>query len=418
MSREVVMQPKIILVTLGLVAAITSTACGADGTHEPTYEGKTVGVWVECLKNARNDDERRAAADAISGFGRDAEPAVASLLPLLDDRSEKFRSIVAMILCRIGPAARFAVPSLAKALKDRTAHNPKEYIAILGAIGPAASKAVPVLVDMLGNSETREAVVRALCSIGPGASKSIPAIARALQEMLSQTGEGKNSDCTIVYELAKLGTDAVPLLVEYLNNKNRCVQSWSTKALATMGKEAKIAVPALTKILKDRNLKLRIDAASALWRIEQNRTGIPVLALLLTEDDDEVSIEAAEALAQIGPAAKESVPRLMEALGHREPKVQIKAAIALWKVKKDTSGVPVLASLLANEKKWYIPVYAADALGEIGPAAKQALPALLRARANNPNLENTVDAAISKIDPDGSVRGKYRPSPASPERDR
>src|SRR5205085_1460980 len=85
---------------------------------------------------------------------------------------------------------------------------------------------------------------------------------------------------------------------------------------------------------------------------------------------------AADALGQIGVAAKPGVPALREALKNKPPDFTV--ALALWKINKDASSVPALVEgLTYPESGWRGDC--AHALGLIGVEAKAAVPALIEA---------------------------------------
>jgi HEAT repeat protein len=93
-----------------------------------------------------------------------------------------------------------------------------------------------------------------------------------------------------------------------------------------------------------------------------------------------VRFHAAVALGEFGPAGRPAVPALIHAsLWDEEPAVCVAAAVALWKI--DRRGPLVLHVLTralgdVNELVCWI---AAEGLGQMGPEARQAVPALRRA---------------------------------------
>src|SRR5205823_1016176 len=96
--------------------------------------------------------------------------------------------------------------------------------------------------------------------------------------------------------------------------------------------------------------------------------------------------------------AKDMVPALRDALKDDDEFVRLAAAKLLWKIDKNSDGVKVLAALL----KTYFWDDAAGELGEMGPAAKAALPelrdALSREDKKGTNCESLREA-IRRIDP-------------------
>ncbi|MFQ5796574.1 MAG: HEAT repeat domain-containing protein [Candidatus Bipolaricaulia bacterium] len=96
----------------------------------------------------------------------------------------------------------------------------------------------------------------------------------------------------------------------------------------------------------------------------------------LMDDDVFVLIAAAEALGRMGPAARDAVPALVEALGDPQSLMRRHAAEALRRIGPD--AVPALIEALMD-RDWRVSQAAAWALGEIGPDARDAVLALTEA---------------------------------------
>lgn len=161
-------------------------------------------------------------------------------------------------------------------------------------------------------------------------------------------------------ELGDRGPDAAPAvqaLVKRLGDDNTNVRAASAWALGRIGPQAKDAIPALVKALSDPGYTAE---GAALWPV------------------------AAEALGRIGPAA---VPALTGALGSSELQVVKGAAGAIHDIGPEAKdAVPALIAVL---EKPAITAAGGDntpdshgsamfALIGIGPAAKPAIPALIK----------------------------------------
>ena len=139
-------------------------------------------------------------------------------------------------------------------------------------------------------------------------------------------------------------------------------------ALGQIGPAAKKAVPALRRALRHRHSDLRVAAAEALWRLEQDRSVVPILVAAVRHRDSRD--DAIEVLGRIGPAAEEAVPDLIYAL-------------------KDDS--------------FYIRTLAARALGQVGPKARAAIPALKDTLyADDPDERRAAADALKQIDLDAT----------------
>ncbi len=138
-------------------------------------------------------------------------------------------------------------------------------------------------------------------------------------------------------------------------------------ALAKIGAGAKEVAPAVEKALADPHAEIRIGAATSLWRITGNAdASVAALVDVLRRGSATARIASALALGGLGAAAKGAVAALAETLEEVEPPRTAGALRMNGDVVEDAYIDMTPASA------------AADALGEIGPEAKVALPALRR----------------------------------------
>jgi HEAT repeat protein len=181
---------------------------------------------------------------------------------------------------------------------------------------------------------------------------------------------------------------AVPSLLSLVNDPDREVRLRVVAALGELGGELRRVLPGLRAALKevtrnDGDPGVRAEAVRALLRTgPQPATEIDGLVEALQSDVDVVRFHAAIALGNRGPESRPAVPALIHAsLWDEEPAVRVEAARALWEIDPDTKGPLVLHVLTkaldeANELICWI---AADCLGQMGPLAREAVPALRRA---------------------------------------
>jgi len=165
-----------------------------------------------------------------------------------------------------------------------------------------------------------------------------------------------------------------------------------TLALDWWGRKA---VPGLIARLRDANPYVRSEACQELSSLGfEGQEAVAVLITALNEDPvNWVRFAAAEALGKIGPAAEASVPDLIRALQEDRLGVPREAATALGRLGA-VQAIPALVAGLEHEDR-DVQVASAAALGEIGPAAAQAVPALIKALRDQANWHVGREAAVA-----------------------
>jgi HEAT repeat protein/S1-C subfamily serine protease len=114
--------------------------------------------------------------------------------------------------------------------------------------------------------------------------------------------------------------------------------------------------------------------------VARARTGqVPDLIKDLGSPDAKVKVRAAQALAEMGPAARLAVSALVRALKDADELVRRLALDALTKIgTPDRADVPLLTQCLKDEDA-AVRSYAAEAIGKVGADARSAGPSLLEA---------------------------------------
>jgi HEAT repeat protein len=100
---------------------------------------------------------------------------------------------------------------------------------------------------------------------------------------------------------------------------------------------------------------------------------VPVLTELLKNKEAEIRSDAAQALGELGSAAKEAVPALIESLQDRDFSVCRNAAWALGNIGPEAKGAaPALMQIWNGKMEDLIPCAAGKALKKIDPQAAEA----------------------------------------------
>jgi HEAT repeat protein len=225
-------------------------------------------------------------------------------------------------------------------------------------------------------------------------------------------------------EAAKI---ALPAVLDQLKNKDAVGRPDAAFLLRQyvlldyLGPEVKTVRTALIGYLKDSDVGVRQEAAFALGYFgAAGKPAIPALIDGLKDSDMYVRGSCIHALSTFGTDARPAVPALTQLLKDPEPYLRVNAAEVLWRLgeKKPES----LAVLIAVVKDHPLDAPgAARVLGDIGPDAKVALPALLNAaeRPYPPSMRcgDFVDRklaifdAIRKIDPKAAKKAEEPKKP-------
>ncbi len=404
----------------------------ADALWAITFQAEpTVSVLVAALKDS-DADLRSGAAEALERMGPAAVAAGPALIAALKDQEQFVRYSAAIALGSIRPESKTAVPALMATLKDEDSYVRAQAAEALGRYGSDAQSAAPALMAALKDEDgsVRWQSADALGEIGPAAATAIPALIEVLQHDSDDTARREAADALGLIDVA--GREAVPALTHALMEESADVRRFAAIGLGKIGPNAKAALPGLHAATKDDDPAVQIAAAEALWKVGRDAdAAMPVLLEALDTDDDTGPLTAAaDAVGAIGPAAKAAVPSLIHLLGHEDGHVRnhaaralgsigpdaeaavpeliealksregdtptaVAAAEALWNINHHARAIPALIELLAVED---CTAGAAEALGRIGPAAKEALPALREAAKNpDPEVRQAVTEALRKV---------------------
>ena len=343
-----------------------------------------VPAIVEMLKWP-NPYSRANAALALGEIGDPAQSAVPTIIQLLNDPNTDIRGTAAEALGAIGPAARDAVPALTNQLL--TDHeNRDSAAAALGDIGPAAAAAVPALIEEMCLDDKSGTQLQYQVSALPALGRIGPVAVAALTQTMK---EAKCFDVEAPLKaLTKSGPAGVSALIDGLKIPDRDTRYFSAYYLGEIGPDAKAAVPALVKLLKDlnkdsddpvehmRSMALQSAAVHSLGQIGPDAKGaIPDLAKMLNDTGTEKPREVVDALGSIG---KPAIAALIEALNNRNQDIRSEASNALGSLHGAASpAVPALIKVLKSDHHDEVRRDAASALGEIGTAGRPAIPTLI-----------------------------------------
>lgn len=354
---------------------------------------KPLSYWIGQLKDS-SAQKRVTAAQMIGTmlaatplrdrvFGESRIPVLKALLAVVKDKDEEVRSAAIKSLIHL-PGQAEAVPVLASAFKDE-------------------SPSVRLDAGL--------ALLRYLMTVPADAKK--PAKKYYVEAMKDPVAPVRAYAASGLGSFPDDAKELTPILMEALKDTSAHVRSDAVRSLARMGPAAKEAVPAIIELLKRPAKKkpnrdpyedeVRRNAAQALGILTRG-TDLAVMALCDAFSDTGlgVSVYAVMALGDIGPAAKGAIDPLRRLLeNNKEAPTGIYAAASLARIDSSytKSSVGFLVTALKNKQNSVRDI-AVDALKDIGPPAKDAVPGLMGLlKDQDEDLASRAAAALRIIDP-------------------
>jgi len=345
---------------------VRQAACGALGRIGPQAEA-AVPKLIRLFGDKFPDDGpgRFPTSDyAVSALGGIGAPAVPALVNILQGSDVDMRICAAEALRRMGPEAQDAVPSLEKLLGDKDRDVCWIAARALGGIGPAAKGAVPALLEAFEHKDngTRRVVAEALGELGPSARKAVSVLEKALRD----------------------------------NNEDWDVGIAAAETLVKLSPHVEDAMLASARALDDNDQLILIYGTNMLHQMRP--AAVPAFGKALAHEKWEIRTFAAWALGEIGSPAKSFEAALREMLADREPKVQYRAAATLFKITGEAEKtLPIFLRALGDwDRNWQS--WATERIGEMGSAAKDAVPVLEKVlMGEEPWIRCKAAAALFKV---------------------
>ena len=217
----------------------------------------------------------------------------------------------------------------------------------------------------------------------------------------------------IISALGMFESKALPFLETLALNPDLEIR---TKSISTLQQMGKIAVPALAKLSTNGPKSARLLALTAIAGMGEDAiAALPDLCTLTSHFDKDTKIRALAALGNLSVQGYPSLPFLIDSFqsperdiaelalrtmvqvcgwGNNQPGGDLVEASMKLALKKGEPGVLILAKLLKNTNE-VVRINAAKLLGEMGPNAIKAMPALQNALQDK--NEKVIDAAFDAI---------------------
>ena len=262
----------------------------------------------------------------------DLATSVSYRIKQLKDKSKWVRVGAGEILTSLGPKSAPAAPALIEALNDE---DKQVQEAAGGAILRIGLPALPLLIHALKNEPP---IVRAQVAwflrSEPFVNETKIVGPALLHAMKDENAKVREMATSAIGSVNPLPDGALAELLAALKDKDPEMQWSAASALGRGRPQTPAAASALLEGLKAKDKSLRISAAFALGQFGAAERVVPALIALLKEKEETTREVAAEALGCIGPAAKESIPALQEALNDPNEEVRKSVDSALKSIKR------------------------------------------------------------------------------------
>ena len=362
---------------------------------------------------------REHSAHTLGLLGPLARPAAGSVQRLLSDPDPRVREVAYEAVAAIGTTDVPALAALLNSSDKEIARRAAEAVALLTE-APADAAGSFARALQSDDEAVRLAGGNGLAVAPPAnptrqtAEGLVAAIKKAYPEQADpQFNRIDGPEAVYWRALAKCGKVAVSPTADLLAHTNAVVRMLAARTLPELGPDAKDAVPALDKALNDPFANVALEVACTLTRLGEKGENVAALVkAALASPERRVAAAAVEAVGRMGPAGRSLVPLAVAQLNSPLPESRY---AAVWLVGRmpPTEAVaylPALAKLLpdpeaevrgkvaavlealgpaaspvaetvgkqvAAEPDELVRDQFVDALREMGPGAKPAVPGLL-----------------------------------------
>jgi HEAT repeat protein len=339
-------------------------------------KAKVIAGAQQRLQDADPKTRVRAAVE-LGRLGPEAKDAVPALTKSLEDADPTVAAASAMSLARIGEAAHGSIPNIAALLPNEqvTTFRAPVWFVAGSALGDMGEVALPQVLNALEGEDEKAKLggAAAVVRLGPKAREAVPALTKLLASPELQTKD------VAILALGAVGPEAasaVPALIDSLGHENFNLVWHACNALEKMGETAAPAVPRLLTLMKEGNTSVRRHAAAALGGIGPvgGQKSLQSLVDALNDQSAPVRDAAVIALGQLGPFAEGALPHISAALDEKIFTTPVTAARSFWQISGDPSQSLAIYLALLHEPDYTLE--SCRALGELGAAAAPAVEAL------------------------------------------
>lgn len=266
------------------------------------------GIHIASLKRSRGEvmqklllytsTDRAARSRAVEEVKAMGNPGVSRLIDMLGEEDSSIRPLLLSQIHRMPPSVR---DFFLRRMHTLSAGSIRMYTAhMLGELGIVASNAIPSLARRMDVDATPEVVWAAAQTLG------------------------------------RMGSNAIPVLVERLHSSRGLTRHAAAYGLGTMGNQARPAIPALGSVLSDSYEPARVSAAYSI-HVASRPTGQGLIDIVVSNSGP-ARITAARAMAQFGSSARLAHPALAVMAGSGSPEERLAAVEVLPRIQPWTPG--------------------------------------------------------------------------------
>lgn len=325
--------------------------------------------------------------------------ALKHTIPLLKSDDKTLRIHATLVLAAAGPKAKEQTAKpLVEALQDPAPEVRGAVAHALFIVAPSEFRpAIEVLVKLVGKRQYS----------GFNASIMLRSYAKEACPQLIRELEGKTGDeqAELVHALYCLKPESRPFLDAALS-ESAAVRVGAAKALGLIGADASGSIPGLLRLTAAEDRESRLAGVEALLLVDLRKQHLaqwlPRVEALVREKNPPAQARAVSVLRSLGPNAKSAVPTLLTAMNQGQGDLRLQMAITVvWLDRSEGSNaLPVLLEAIQSPRPGRF-MDLVNTLGELGPVARDALPALRQRfteQKDNLDQEVKVAKAMARID--------------------
>jgi HEAT repeat protein len=390
------------LALVSLLAIVLTGGCAVLDVGEPETPRQRADRALAEIRDSRDPEVRAEAAKTLGGLA--LPEAVEPLLRAVRDPDPRVRRSAADALEHFEGAASTIVPVLTGAI----AAEPNAPVRVemgwtLKKLKADPQAWAPAFRSSLGDPDP---LTRHNAAVGlAGYASAVEVFPPLFDEVGTPFGRSLSErPQSILRKVVEQSNDRrlIPMLVDGLTPANNPEQrALAAQALGLLKPVPREAVAPLAGVLRDPEPSVRTDAVYTLTRFGQQPNGGPAVtpALLGALKDPEPGVRkmAASSFRSMAPPPRGAIAVLVETLRDPVAEVRAEAAFGLMGFYSPPAreAVPALSTAFAQDPDRQVRINAARALGLMGPVARDAMPAL-RAGLRDPD-ERVRDAAAEAL---------------------